>query len=104
MIGASQNQKVYVHLILPNPKGAIKAEAMNFHVACDPESTLPKHATTLAEAVSCPLCKISDDFKAISEEQSPHSSSADRKAEAFEKAAKTTAKPTTPETPETASA
>lgn len=80
MIGSPhQIQKVFVHLQIADPKGTIKAQLMNFRVACDPTSEIPNSMTPVISAVSCPLCMQTDEYAEIKREQS-YSSNADRKA------------------------
>jgi hypothetical protein len=86
-------RKVFVHLQVANPDGAVKSEFMNYHVACDPKSSIPESWSPVASVVTCPLCLESADYAEIVAEQS-HASSADRKA--HEHAAAKTAKAAEP--------
>lgn len=79
MISGNSPKKVFVHLQVANPNGAVKSDFMNYHVACDPQSSIPESWSPVASVVTCPLCLESSEYAEIVAEQS-HASTADRKA------------------------
>lgn len=99
MIDSKAPRKVFVHLQVANPNGAVKSDLMNYHVACDPTSSIPESWSPVIVAVTCPLCMETTEYAEISGEQS-HASSADRKAHEHiaAKAAEKSESPTPPAT------
>ncbi|CAB4191729.1 hypothetical protein UFOVP1229_110 [uncultured Caudovirales phage] len=94
-------RKVFVHLQVADPNGAVKSDLMNYHVACDPTSSIPESWTPVISAVTCPLCMETAEYAEISADQS-HASTADRKAhEHAAKIAKADAVTSPPNTNET---
>ena len=54
-----------IHYLVNDDKGAIRTPNGRRAVACDPgKAKLPKHATALREAVSCPKCQASEVYAA----------------------------------------
>jgi hypothetical protein len=59
---------VHIHLLVLDPEGPILGEfGRRYHVACKPEATNPRGAPCTGEtvAVTCPLCKQTNDYKAV---------------------------------------
>lgn len=74
-------KKLFVHLLVHDPKGPIPAATTNLRVACEPGSLMPESASTVAmpTVITCPRCLASADYLELAEEMDA-TSSADRAA------------------------